>query len=133
MKANLSFFTDIARSIRASPKRGGSHMGANMARQRDNRNGDHSSSGTAESTLVALTTQICGFVHEGVLDSRCAAKLVRRLRKEAAAISEAGKTTKSGQKELARTFDAVDSILRNHDAGLLVAANAALRASVSPG
>ena len=39
----------------------------------------------------------------------------------------ARKTTKSGQKELERTFDAVDSILRNHDAGLLVAANAALR------
>ncbi len=34
---------------------------------------------------------------------------------------------KPGQKALKNTFDAVDAVLRGHDAALLVTANAALR------
>jgi hypothetical protein len=83
---------------------------------------------TTEATLTALTVQIGGFVHEGTLDSRCAAKLVKRLKKEAEAIAESDRATKPGQKELKKAFDAVDAALRDHDAKLLVTANAALRA-----
>lgn len=97
-----------------------------MARQHHTEN-VRNSNNTAETTLVALTIQICGFVHEGALDSRCAARLVKRLRKEAEAISETLRITKSGRKELIDAFDAVDAVLRTHDAALLVAANAALR------
>ncbi|WP_168787729.1 hypothetical protein [Paraburkholderia aromaticivorans] len=82
---------------------------------------------TSEATLAALTIQIREFVHEGTLDSRCAAKLVKRLKKEAEAISESGSATKTGQKELKKAFDLIDAALRDHDAGLLVTANAALR------
>jgi hypothetical protein len=34
---------------------------------------------TTDATLAALTTQVSRFVSEGTLDSRCAAKLVKRL------------------------------------------------------
>ncbi|MGF6902177.1 hypothetical protein [Paraburkholderia sp. GAS348] len=84
---------------------------------------------TSEATLAALTTQISEFVHEGTLDSRCAAKLVKRLKKEAEAILECSKAAKTGQEELKKAFDAVDAALRNHDAGLLVTANAVLRST----
>lgn len=84
---------------------------------------------TTAATLTALATQINEFVHQGTLDSRCAAKLLRRLKKEAEAISEAGNATKSDWKELKKTFEAIDAALCEHDAGLLVTANAALRGS----
>ena len=80
---------------------------------------------TTEATLVALTMQINSFVRGGTLDSRCGAKLVKRLKREA----ESGRATKPGRKELKTAFDTVDSALRDHDAGLLVMANAALRAT----
>jgi hypothetical protein len=86
---------------------------------------------STETTLMALTTQINEFVHDRTLDSRFAAKLVRRLKKEAEAISESGHATMSGQKRLKKAFDAVDAALLDHDAGLLVTANAALRATDS--
>jgi len=82
---------------------------------------------TTEQALVALTIQIREFVQNRSLDSRFAAKLVKRLKKEADAISERSNATKSGQKELRKAFDAVDAALREHDAALLVTANAALR------
>ncbi|ABE29523.1 hypothetical protein DR64_1163 [Paraburkholderia xenovorans LB400] len=83
---------------------------------------------TTEQALVALTAQIKAFVENRSLDSRFAAKLVRRMKKEADAISQQGSNaTKPGQKELKKAFDAVDEALRNHDAALLVTANAALR------
>jgi hypothetical protein len=105
-----------------------------MARQHHRDNVHLANDNTAEATLVALTTQICGFVHEGALDSRCAIKLVRRLRKEAETISEAGRITKSGQKDLLHAFNAVDMLLHAHDAGLLIAANTALRSTAgAPG
>ncbi|CAE6824635.1 hypothetical protein [Paraburkholderia haematera] len=84
---------------------------------------------TTPATLTALTTQINGFLHEGTLDSRFAAKLVKRMKKEADAISEADDATKSDWKKLKKAFDTVDAALREHDASLLVTANAALRAS----
>ncbi|SFU25628.1 hypothetical protein [Paraburkholderia aspalathi] len=84
---------------------------------------------TTPATLTALTTQIIGFVREGTLDSRFAAKLVKRMKKEAEAILEADNATKSDWKELKKAFDTVDAVLREHDARLLVTANAALRAS----
>jgi hypothetical protein len=49
------------------------------------------------------------------------------LKKEADAISQGGNATKPGQKELKKAFDAVGAVLRDHDATLLVTANAALR------
>lgn len=84
---------------------------------------------TTAATLTALAIQIQEFVREGTLDSRLAAKLVKRLKKEGESISEAGNSTKSALKELRKAFDAVDAALRQHDASLLVMANAALRAS----
>jgi hypothetical protein len=82
---------------------------------------------TTEQALAALTIQIKEFVQNSSLDSRFAAKLVRRLKKEADAILEGGNATKTGQKELKNAFEAVDAVLRDHDAALLVTANAALR------
>lgn len=82
---------------------------------------------TTEPALMALTTQIKEFVQNRSLDSRFAAKLVKRLKKEADAISHGSNATKPGQKELKKAFDAVDAVLRDHDAALLVTANAALR------
>ncbi|MFL9961241.1 hypothetical protein PQR02_09015 [Paraburkholderia sediminicola] len=84
---------------------------------------------TTEATLAALTNQVSKFVREGTLDSRFAAKLAKRLKKEADAISDSGNTTKPGQKELNSAFGQLDAALRDHDAKLLVEANAALRAS----
>lgn len=86
---------------------------------------DTSESTTA--TLAALAIYISEFVINGTLDSRCAAKLVKRLKKEAEAVSENGNVTKLAQKDLKKAFDAVDVAVRDHDANLLVAANAALR------
>lgn len=105
-------------------------MGAFMSTQHHRDKIRNSTNKTADTTLVALTIQICGFVHEGTLDSRCATKLVRRLRKEADAIAEAGRMTKFGQRELIHAFDTVDMVLRTDDAGLLVTANAAQRSGV---
>src|SRR5215470_8076752 len=81
---------------------------------------------TAATTLAALAAQIDTFVRAGTLDSRCAARLVKRLKKEAEAIAENGDPTKQ---ILKHAFTDVDATLRNHDAGLLVRANAALRAA----
>lgn len=82
---------------------------------------------TTEQALVALTIQIKEFVQNKSLDSRVAAKFIKRLKKEADAVLENGNATKPGQKELRRAFDAADSVLRDHEAALLVTANAALR------
>lgn len=87
------------------------------------------SNATSEATLTALALQISKFVLEGTFDSRFAAKLVKRLKEEAEAIAANGTTTKPGQKELTKAFDEADAALRDHDAGLLVTANAALRSS----
>ncbi|CAL8480802.1 hypothetical protein [Caballeronia sp. S22] len=88
---------------------------------------------TTETTLAALALQINAFVLQGSLDSRCAVKLVKRLKKEADAIREVGNSTKLGQNELNVAFEAVDATLRDHDAALLVMANAALRSTDDKG
>ncbi|MBK5122242.1 hypothetical protein IQ288_20495 [Burkholderia sp. R-69980] len=82
---------------------------------------------TTEGTLTALTLQITEFLHQGTLDSRFAAKLTRRLKQEAEAILETGKAAKAGQRKLDKAFDMLDAALRDHDARLLVTANAKLR------
>ena len=82
---------------------------------------------STEATLLALISQINDRVQNGVLDSRCAAKLVKRLRSEAEVIRDSGNSTRSGRRELKKAFDELEATLREHDAGLLVAANAALR------
>jgi hypothetical protein len=87
---------------------------------------------TCEATLAALTTQINEFVQEGTLDSRCAAKLVKRLKKEAEEISASGKARKPDREQLIKAFDTLDATLIDHDARLLVTAMATLRASEDP-
>lgn len=78
---------------------------------------------TTDSALAALAIYISEFVMNGTLDSRFAAKLLKRLKKEAEAISDNGVMTKLAEK----AFDAVDTAIRSHDSNLLVAANASLR------
>jgi hypothetical protein len=82
---------------------------------------------STEATLLTLIDQINGFVQNAVLDSRCAAKLVKRLRSETDIIHSSGNSTDSGRSELNNAFDKVEATLRDHDAHLLVLANAALR------
>jgi hypothetical protein len=89
--------------------------------------GGGNSSQTTEATLAALAAHIAQFVQEGTLDSRCAVKLARRLRKEADAITTDSGQTKDDQHALRRSFDELDEAVRQHDAALLVAANAARR------
>ena len=86
---------------------------------------------TAEATLAALTLHITDFVHKGTLDSRCAAKLIKRLKKEAELVLENGNSTKNGRNDLKKAFRSADTELCAHDAKLLVAANAALRVAES--
>jgi len=83
---------------------------------------------STEATLTTLTTQINAFVRDGTIDSRCAAELIKRLKREADLISECGKLSKPERKKLNIAFVEIEAALRNHDAGLLVIANAALRA-----
>jgi hypothetical protein len=83
---------------------------------------------TSELALSEMASHIKTLVIDHLLDSRCAAKLVRRLRKESDAVTKRRGGTRAGRKSLLKTFDAVDKALRQEDAALLVAANAALRA-----
>ncbi|MFM0472062.1 hypothetical protein [Paraburkholderia strydomiana] len=84
---------------------------------------------STEATLTTLTTRINAFVRDGTLDSRCAATLIKRLKREADLISECGKSSKPERRKLNIAFVEIEAALRNHDAGLLVIANAALRAA----
>ncbi|GBH24415.1 hypothetical protein BvRS1_14640 [Burkholderia vietnamiensis] len=87
---------------------------------------------TTEAALLSLTEQITGFVTARTLDSRCAAKFVKRLKKEGEVVAEGKNTTASGRKSLKKALDALHVVLREHDAKLLVEANAALRAKDAP-
>ncbi len=91
-------------------------------------NASNGTTQTSESALSEMASHIKMLVIDHLLDSRCAAKLVRRLRKESDAVTKSGGGTKAGRKILLKTFEAVDKALRQQDAALLVAANAALRA-----
>jgi hypothetical protein len=66
---------------------------------------------STEATLSTLIGQINGFVRTAVLDSRCAAKLVKRLKNEAEVIRGSGNSTKSGRRELKEAFDEVETTL----------------------
>jgi hypothetical protein len=88
---------------------------------------DGNANETTEQALIVLTAQIKDLVQHGSLDSRLAAKLLKRLKKEALIVAAGDKTTKTGQKDLSKAFDAADTALRDHEAALLVTANAALR------
>ncbi|ABE36447.1 hypothetical protein DR64_7900 [Paraburkholderia xenovorans LB400] len=83
---------------------------------------------TTQAALVALASHIQTLVADQSLDSRCAAKLVRRLKKEAATLEDSSAGTKASRKMLAMTLDALDTALFDQGAMLLVAANATLRA-----
>ncbi|KXU91166.1 hypothetical protein CI15_00850 [Paraburkholderia monticola] len=78
--------------------------------------------------LVALASHIQTLVADGSLDGRCAAKLVKCLRKEAVAVEDSSSGTRAERKMLLKTFDALDTALFEQGAAMLVAANAALRA-----
>ena len=82
---------------------------------------------TTEQALAALTVQIKEFVQNRSLDSRFAAKLVKRLKKESELVVENGHSVQSARRTLEEALRAIDAELREHDAKLLVAANAALR------
>ena len=82
---------------------------------------------STEATLFLLVSQINRFVQNAALDSRCAAKLIKRLRSEAEIVRGSANSTKAGRGDLNRAFDEAEATLREQDAGLLVAANAALR------
>jgi hypothetical protein len=82
---------------------------------------------TSEATLMALIEQIANFVAAGTLDSRFAAKLGKRLRKESDVVIATRGLTESSRVALNKAFDALGDALRAHDASLLVAAQAALR------
>lgn len=99
-----------------------------MARRSSDSKAEHLNI-TTETTLASLAEQIAGFVAGGTLDSRCAAKLGKRLKKEADVVADGENSTASGRKAIKAAFDAMDVALRDHDAKLLVAANAALRAT----
>lgn len=86
-------------------------------------------SSTTDATLVSLVEQITGFVSAGTLDSRFASKLVKRLRKEAVIVEKGKSSMSSGRKTVSEAIDTLDAALRDHEAKLLVAANAALRAA----
>jgi hypothetical protein len=83
---------------------------------------------TAESALGELLTHIKDLVEHELLDSRCATKLVRRIKKEYVLISQSGKLTKTGDRLLQDAFEATDAALNAENARLLVEANAVLRA-----
>lgn len=82
---------------------------------------------TTAPALVAMLTQIAEFVEDNTLDSRCASRLVKRLRNEADNISKNANATGSVHKALEEAFEIVDIALHRCDARLLVKANAALR------
>jgi len=84
---------------------------------------------TTEATLMALIEQVTDFVAAGTLDSRCAAKLGKRLRKEAEVVAETRSLAKSSRNAMNKAFNALDDALRACDAKLLVSAQAALRAA----
>jgi hypothetical protein len=97
-----------------------------MSKKTEGRNKSDATETTA-AALATLAISISELVTNGSLDSRFAAKLVKRLQKEAEAVSDDGNTPKLAQRELQKSFDAVDAAIRGHNAKLLVAANASLR------
>ena len=82
---------------------------------------------TTEATLMALIEHVTSFVVAGTLDSRCAAKLGKRLKKESEVVIETQALPKSSRNALNKALTALDDALCACDANLLVCAQAALR------
>jgi hypothetical protein len=82
---------------------------------------------TTSASLIALATQLTGLVKAHTVDSRFASKLAKRLHKESENVLASSAVSKTEQKNLKKAFSALDDALRESDAELLVAANAALR------
>lgn len=97
-----------------------------MSKKSSSNKVDQSTQTTAPA-LVAILTQIAEFVEDNTLDSRCALRLVKRLRNEADSISKNTNATESAHKSLEEAFEIVDTALHRCDGRLLVKANAALR------
>ena len=74
---------------------------------------------TTHSALVALASHIQTLVADQSLDSRCAAKLVKRLKKEAETVEDTSGESKASRKKLTETFDALDTALFEQGATLL--------------
>lgn len=90
--------------------------------------------GTTQSTaggLIRLASVIAGLAREGAIDTRFAAKLSKRLDKEARRVSTGGAEPldESEQAALFGALGELDLALRQHDAASLVEANARLRES----
>jgi hypothetical protein len=77
--------------------------------------------------LAGLARHIQKLVFDQVLDSRCAAKFVKRLKKEGEAVAKSDGGSKADRKLLLDTFESLDAALFEQNATLLVAANASLR------
>lgn len=78
---------------------------------------------------MLLVEQIAGFVSAGTFDSHFASKLMKRLKKEAEIVEKGKNSTSTGRQSVRKAIDTLDVALRDHDAKLLVTANAALRAA----
>jgi hypothetical protein len=87
----------------------------------------HLATQSTEAALADLASHIQRLVSDEVLDSRCAAKLVKRLRKEGVTVSTAGTGSEADREALIRALDALETALFDQNAVLLVAANATLR------
>ncbi|RQN40803.1 hypothetical protein [Paraburkholderia tropica] len=103
-----------------------------MGKKSSSKNVDVGSTQTTTATLESLLTQITEFVQAGTLDSRCAAKLGRRLRKEAEAIESDGRASQSELDTLKQASEKLDASLNRRNGKLLVEAYEALRDSDSP-
>ncbi|GAB7537907.1 hypothetical protein AB4851_28520 [Burkholderia sp. 22PA0099] len=74
--------------------------------------------------LVELSEKLADLVRTGSLDTRCAAKLLDRLEKEAAAVVDRDAASEDALKP---ALKALKHAIRDSDAGTFVKASAALR------
>jgi hypothetical protein len=84
---------------------------------------------STDAALAGLARHIQKLVFDQTLDSRCAAKFVKRLKKEGEAVAKSDGGSKTGRKLLLEMFESLDAALFEQNATLLVAANASLRES----
>ena len=84
---------------------------------------------TTWSALVALASHIKNLATDQTLDSRCASKLFKRLKKEVDAVEKRSSGTKAGREKLLKKFEDLDATLCDQGATLLMVANASLRAN----
>ena len=87
----------------------------------------HLATQSTEAALADLASHIQRLVSDQALDSRCAAKFGKRLRKEGDTVTTAGIGSEADRVALLRALDSLDAALFDQNAVLLVAANATLR------